>query len=159
MIQKATAMSNSWLAASMHPLMHHISWSFFAKDQITQVIQPPYSPDLAPCDFWLFSKLRSPLKGKRFQTIDEIQENMMWQLVAIGRIVWGPEVPMLKGTEVSLSCVQCSLYLVSSSINVSIFHITGLGTVWTNLVLSSINNNVGKQKLTLKYCLWQYKLV
>ena len=60
---------------------------------------------------------------------------------------------MLKGTEVSLSCVQCSLYLVSSSINVSIFHITGLGTVWTNLVLSSINNNVGKQKLTLKYCL------
>ena len=21
--------------------------------------QPPYSPDLAPCDFWLFPKLRS----------------------------------------------------------------------------------------------------
>jgi hypothetical protein len=26
----------------------------------------PYSPDLAPCDFWLFQKLKSPLKGKRF---------------------------------------------------------------------------------------------
>ena len=70
-----------------HPLMHHVLCSVLAKHQITQVIQPPYSPDLAPCDFWLFSKLRSPLKGKRFQTIDEIQENMMWQLVAIGRIV------------------------------------------------------------------------
>ena len=29
----------------------------------------------------------------------------------------GPKVPTLKGTEVSLSCVQCFLYLISSSIN------------------------------------------
>ena len=31
---------------------------------------------------------------------------------------------ILKGTEMSLSCVQCFLCLVSSAINVSIFHIT-----------------------------------
>ena len=30
--------------------------------------------DLAPHDFWLFPKLKSPLKGKRFQTFYEIQE-------------------------------------------------------------------------------------
>ena len=48
--------------------------SFFAKHQSTQVTQPSYNPDLVPCDFWLFQKLTSPLKGKRFQTIDEIQE-------------------------------------------------------------------------------------
>ena len=56
---------------------------FLAKHQITQAIQPLYSPDLAPCDFWLFPKLKSPLKGKRFQTVDEIQENMTEQLMAI----------------------------------------------------------------------------
>ena len=55
--------------------------SFFVKHQITQVTQPRYSPDLVPCDFWLFPKLKSPLKWKRFQTIDEIQENMMGQLM------------------------------------------------------------------------------
>ena len=44
----------------------------------------PYSPDLAPCNFWLFPKLKSPLKGKGFQTCDEIQENTMGQLMAIG---------------------------------------------------------------------------
>ena len=44
-------------------------------------------PDLAPCDFWFFPKLKSPLKGKRFQTVSEIQENMMEQLMAIGRTV------------------------------------------------------------------------
>ena len=56
---------------------------FGAKHQITQVTQPQYSPDLALCDFWLFPKLKSPLKGKRFQTINEIQENTMGQLMAI----------------------------------------------------------------------------
>ena len=43
-------------------------------------------------------------KEEIFQTINEIQENMMGQLVAIGRTVWGPKVPTLKGTE-SLSYV------------------------------------------------------
>ena len=60
--------------------------SFLAKHQITQVTQPHYNPDLTRCDFcdlWLFPKLKSPLKGKRFQTVDEIQENTMGQLMAI----------------------------------------------------------------------------
>ncbi len=33
---------------------------------------PPYSPDLAPCDFWLFRNLKKFLRGKRFQTESEI---------------------------------------------------------------------------------------
>ena len=90
--------------------------------------------DLVPCDFWRFPRLKSPLKGKRFQTIDEIQENIMGQLMAIGRTVWGPKVPTLKGTEASLSYVQCFLYLVCSSVNVSIFDITWPDTFWTDLV-------------------------
>ena len=65
----------------------HLMQSFLVKHQITQVTQPPYSSDLVPCDFWLFPKLKSRLKGKRFQTIDEIQENKMGRLMAIGRTV------------------------------------------------------------------------
>ena len=42
----------------------------------------------------------------------------------------------LKGTEVSLSYVQCFFYLVSSSINISIFHITWLDTFWPDLIHS-----------------------
>ena len=37
---------------------------------IKTVPQPPSSPDLAPCDFWLFCKLR----GCRYETIEEIKE-------------------------------------------------------------------------------------
>ena len=37
---------------------------------IKTVPQPPYSLDLAPCDFWLFPELR----GCRYETIEEIKE-------------------------------------------------------------------------------------
>ena len=40
--------------------------AFLAKHRITQICQHPYSPDLAPCHFWFFSKLKSPLKVRRF---------------------------------------------------------------------------------------------
>ena len=46
---------------------------YLTKMGIKTVPQPPYSPDLAPCDFWLFSKLR----GCRFETIEEMKEAVM----------------------------------------------------------------------------------
>ena len=35
--------------------------------------QPPYPPDLAPCDFFLFPKLKRPMKGRSYATIEEIK--------------------------------------------------------------------------------------
>ena len=37
---------------------------------IKTVPHPPYSPGLAPCDFWLLPKLR----GCRYETIEEMKE-------------------------------------------------------------------------------------
>jgi hypothetical protein len=37
------------------------------------VPHPPYSPALAPCDFALFPKLKMKLKGRRFETVSDIQ--------------------------------------------------------------------------------------
>jgi hypothetical protein len=34
---------------------------------------PPYLPDLAPPDFTLFPKLKIKLKGRRFETMSDIQ--------------------------------------------------------------------------------------
>ena len=59
MIQKAAAKGNWWLAASswQHACSCITSHAkFFAKHQITQVTQTLYSPDLVPCNFWLFPK-------------------------------------------------------------------------------------------------------
>jgi hypothetical protein len=38
---------------------------------------PPYSPDLAPCDFFLFPKIKSALKGTRFEPIDAVRVKTM----------------------------------------------------------------------------------
>jgi hypothetical protein len=35
------------------------------------VPHPPYSPDLAPSDFWLFSHVKTALVGQRFEDPEE----------------------------------------------------------------------------------------
>jgi transposase len=57
--------------------------NFFKKHETTVIPQPPYSPDLAPADFFLFPKLKSSLKGRRFQTVEETEENSTGDLRAI----------------------------------------------------------------------------
>jgi hypothetical protein len=37
---------------------------------------PPYSPELAPCEFWLFPKLKYALQGQRFADLSDIQRNV-----------------------------------------------------------------------------------
>ena len=44
---------------------------YLTKMGIKTVPQPPYSPDVAPCDFWLFPKLRG---CRRYETIEEMKE-------------------------------------------------------------------------------------
>ena len=46
---------------------------YLTKMCIKIVPHPPYSPDLAPCDFWLFPKLR----GCRYERIEEMKEAVM----------------------------------------------------------------------------------
>ena len=45
---------------------------FLAKCNITCVPHPPYSPDLAPCDFFLFPSLKAKLWGIRFETSEAV---------------------------------------------------------------------------------------
>ena len=57
--------------------------SFLAKHHTSVGPHPPCSLDLAPADFFLFPKFKATLKGCRFQTIEEIQENVIRELRAI----------------------------------------------------------------------------
>jgi hypothetical protein len=47
--------------------------SNFDKHHIARLRQP-YSPDLIPCDFWLFRMLKGILKDREFHSHDEIEE-------------------------------------------------------------------------------------
>jgi len=54
--------------------------SYLAIHQESVVPHPPY---LAPADFLLFPKLKTTLKGCRFQTTEEIKEYALRELLAI----------------------------------------------------------------------------
>ena len=62
-------------------LLHHDNASshtalrtreFLENSGLKTLPHPPYSPDLAPCDFWLFSRIKDELRGKRFSTNEEL---------------------------------------------------------------------------------------
>ena len=58
-------------------------WQFLAQKQVAMLHHPPYSPDLAPADYFLFPKVKLQLKGARFDTIQEIQKAVTDKLQAI----------------------------------------------------------------------------
>jgi hypothetical protein len=56
------------------PVSHSRTYQQFpAKYKMTVIPHPPYSPDLAPCDFFLFPKMKLKLKGRQFNTTEDIQ--------------------------------------------------------------------------------------
>ena len=47
---------------------------YLTKMGIKTVVHSPYSPYLAPCDFFLFPKLEEKLRGSRYETTEEMKE-------------------------------------------------------------------------------------
>ena len=41
---------------------------YLKESGLTVLDHPPYSPDLSPCDFWLFPRLKEMLAGHRFES-------------------------------------------------------------------------------------------
>ena len=139
MIQKATAMGNWWLAASLWqcPISCVISCTeFFGKTSNHPGDSVPSEPTFGSLWLLTFPKTKITFdreeislcqwdSGKYDGTADGDWENCVRSQCAY-----------FEGAEVSLSYVQCFLYLVSSSINVSIFHTAWLDTFWTELYTS-----------------------
>ena len=77
--------SGDWLLHHDNVPAHssNLVQQFSAKHEIVQLRQPPYSPVIAPCDFWLFPKFKMALKGKRLNDIKTIQTNATHELTAI----------------------------------------------------------------------------
>jgi hypothetical protein len=54
----------------------------------TRLPQPPYSPDLAPCDFFLFGYLKKELQGMNFRSGNQV-------ISAVGDILANIRIDML----------------------------------------------------------------
>ena len=109
----------------------HLTQSFLAKHQITQVTQPRYSPDLVPSDFWVFPQTK--ITFEREEISDHQWDSGKYDGAADGN--WENCVRSHGGYfegEWDV-IVLCTAFHVSSLINVSTFHITCLDTVWTDI--------------------------
>jgi hypothetical protein len=54
-----------------------------AQISIVEMEHPPHSPDLALNDFWLFPRIKSALKGQKFQDVEGIQKKVTMVLKTV----------------------------------------------------------------------------
>lgn len=47
-----------------------------AQLSVTTIPHPPYSPDLSPCDFFLFGLLKRKLRGRQFRSREELEKEV-----------------------------------------------------------------------------------
>jgi hypothetical protein len=56
-------------------------------NNVTTLEPPPYSPDLVPTYFYLFPRLRSALKGRRFYNATDTIKNVTEELKRLSQMV------------------------------------------------------------------------
>jgi len=50
---------------------------FLAKNNMTVIPHHPYSPNLVPCDFFLFPRMKGQMKVKHFADVTEVKKKML----------------------------------------------------------------------------------
>ena len=83
--QRAFWAGKTWILhhnnASAHTALS--TKQFLVSKEITMLHHPPYSLDLAPCDFFLFPKLKGILKGTCFQGVKDVKTSMTRHLKTV----------------------------------------------------------------------------
>ena len=67
--------AKKWLQIKKKKVLFHQDKALMAKLHelhFELLLHPPYSPDLAPSDYWLFADLKRMLQGKRFGSNEEV---------------------------------------------------------------------------------------
>ena len=79
--------NNSWILHQDNASAHNaLSVKRYSADKRALVLQhAPYSPDLAPCDFFLFPKIKAVLKGTRFESMEAVKQKTADLLKALAK--------------------------------------------------------------------------
>ena len=94
-------------------LLHHdntsadtaaVTLDFLAANDVQLVIHPPYSPDLAPCDWFLFPSIKRQLKGKQFENAEDARSFIEGVIFDIPQSTWSGVID--SWFERMVKCVQ-----------------------------------------------------
>ena len=112
--------TGSWLLHRDNAPAHNALgfWEFLAKSNIAILEQPPYSPDLAPWDFFLFPKLKEVIKGTCFQDSEAIKTALTRELRVIPEEffqecveAWQRRLEKcIRAHEITLKATCCKIY-------------------------------------------------
>jgi hypothetical protein len=74
--------TNSWFLPHYNAPVHRsvLVTDFLSKNNVATLEHPPYSPDLAPGDFYVFPPPKSVLKRRRFYGVTDIIKNATEEL-------------------------------------------------------------------------------
>ena len=65
-----------------------VTTEYLERQNMKILPHPPYSPDLAPCDFWLFGNLKKSLRNRRFASEEELDDAVNEYLQSIQKNDW-----------------------------------------------------------------------
>lgn len=78
---------------------------YMFNNNIHRMVHPPYSPDLAPCDFFLFGYMKNEFADTQFNNIDEAVERISTWLNSIPKKV---RLDVFQNWKVRLqACIDC----------------------------------------------------
>ncbi|EFN80975.1 hypothetical protein EAI_08895, partial [Harpegnathos saltator] len=82
--------NNSWILHHENAPSHTsiLVRKFLTKNSTNVAPHAPYSLDMAPCDFFLFSILKKPFRGQSFESIEDIKGKSLRELKAIPSIAY-----------------------------------------------------------------------
>ena len=80
--------NNSWILHHDNAPSHSaiIIREFLTKNETNIIQQPSNSSDMAPCDFFLFDRVKKSLRGTRFNSRKEVMEKSKTALMTIPTI-------------------------------------------------------------------------
>ena len=79
---------------------------FLSASDVQLVTHPPYSPDLAPCDWFLFLSVKWQLKGKQFQNAEDARAFIEGVILDIPQSTWSGVID--SWFERTVKCVQAA---------------------------------------------------
>jgi hypothetical protein len=105
--------------------------TYLAKHGAVEIGHPPYSPDLAPADVFLFPTVKTALKGKRFQDVEDIKKDVTAQTNGSFAVL---KNPLNDGTNVFKQAQKTISYF-------PVFFHTSPGTLLPCLYQANINTS------------------
>ena len=81
-----------------------VTLDFPSASDVQLVTHPPYSPDLAPCDWFLFLSVKWQLKGKQFQNAEDARAFIEGVVLDIPQSTWSGVID--SWFERMVNCVQ-----------------------------------------------------